>query len=104
MSKYNITYIRKRNHKRAKKGDIRKEIVAQVVLAAVLQKPNEAKYKKALHFGILYNEIFNENNITIPIVILLSKLFVMIETKRKTADVDTLKNYPFISSYNFFYE
>jgi hypothetical protein len=97
LSKYNINYIRKRDFKRAKKGDVRKEIIAQVILAAILQKPNEAKYKKALHFGILYNEIFVEKNITIPLLILLSKLFVMLETKRKTIDSDTLKKYPFIS-------
>ena len=96
LEKYNIKYIRKRDSKRAKKGDIRKEIVAEVILSAILKKPNEAKYKKALHFGILYHEIFNEQTINIELIISLLKYFTDIETKRKTAKQELIISYPFI--------
>ncbi len=96
LAKYDIKYIRRRDNKRAKKGDIRKEIVAEVILSAILKRPNEAKYKKALHFGMLYKEIFNERIINIEMIISLVKQFTYIETKRKTASNELLSNYPFI--------
>jgi hypothetical protein len=96
LEKYNIKYIRRRDNKRAKKGDIRKEILAEVILSAILKRPNEAKYKKALHFGMLYKEIFNEKIINIETIIALIKAFTFIETKRKTATMELIKEYPFI--------
>lgn len=96
LEKYNIEYIRRRNSKRAKKGNIRKEIVAEVILSAILKRPNEAKYKKALHFGVLYREIFNEKIINIETIISLVKQFTFIETKRKTARIELVTKYPFI--------
>ena len=95
LKKYDIKYIR-RDNKRAKKGDIRKEIVVEVIFSAILKRSNEAKYKKALHFGMLYKEIFNEKIINIETIIALVKAFTFIETKRKTATIELIKEYPFI--------
>jgi len=65
-------------------------------LKIILKRPNEAKYKKALHFGMLYKEIFNEKIINIETIIALVKAFTFIETKRKTATIELIKEYPFI--------
>ena len=96
LKKYDVKYIRRRDNKRAKKGDIRKETLAEVILSAILKRPNEAKYKKALHFGMLYKEIFNEKIINIEMIIFLMKQFTFIETKRKTASDELLSKYAFI--------
>lgn len=109
LKEQDITYIRKRSDKRAKKGDIRKETLAEVILSAILKRPNEAKYKKALHFGVLYYEIFDERKISIDTIISLMKFYTYVETKRKTASQEMIKEYPFIpyGSYHilmYFYE
>ena len=96
LRQYGIHYRRKRSDKTAAKTDIRIETAAEVLLTAKCHRPNEAKYRKGLHFDKLYQTIFAENNFDLEELIVLVQLFKQIESYRRTLDRQIKKQYPFI--------
>jgi hypothetical protein len=95
LRQYGIHYRRKRSDKKASKTDIRIETAAEVLLAAKCHRPNEARYRKGLHFDKLYQKIFAENT-NLEELIFLVQLFKQIELYRRTAARELIKKYPFI--------
>jgi hypothetical protein len=97
LRQYGIHYRRKRSYKRTSpKTDIRMEMAAEVILAAKCHRPNEARYRKGLHFDKRYSHIFAENNFTVEELIFLVELFKKIESYRKAAADKLLNRYPFL--------
>jgi len=96
LRQYGIHYRRKRGYKRASKTDIRMEMAAEVILATKCHRPNEARFRKGLHFDKIYFQIFENKNFTIEELVFLVELFKKIESYRKNADVKLIKKYPFI--------
>ncbi|OAD21837.1 hypothetical protein THIOM_002390, partial [Candidatus Thiomargarita nelsonii] len=96
LKQYGIHYRRKRGYKRASKTDIRMEMAAEVILATKCHRPNEARFRKGLHFDKIYFQIFENKNFTIEELVFLVELFKKIESYRKNADVKLIKKYPFI--------
>lgn len=93
LKQYDILYLRRRDQRRSRPQDIRMDMVAEVLLSCILQKPEDAKYRKALHFTQeYYNEIFDESKVNVEIIYFTIMLFKKIESKRKK---EQNKDYPF---------
>lgn len=94
LKQYDIEYLRRRDQRRAKPQDIRMDMVAEVLLSCILQKPEDAKYRKSLHFTEeYYGEIFNTSKINAELIYFSTTLFKKIESKRK-AEQNT--EFPFV--------
>ncbi len=98
LRQYGIYYRRKRgaNYKKALHTDIRMELAAEVILATKCHRPNEARYRKGLHFDKIYFQIFDEKNFSIEELVFMVELFKKIEFYRKNADIKLIEKYPFI--------
>lgn len=97
LKHYGIRYLRRRDYRRAKPEDIRMEVAAEVLVTVLLNKPIDAKYRKALHFTQeFYPEIFDEARITPELVWFATLLFKKIESRRKHPTEGVLQQYPFI--------
>lgn len=95
LKQYNVDYLRRRDNRRARPQDIRMDMAAEVLLSCILQKPEDAKYRKALHFTEeYYNEIFDESKVNVETIYFATVLFKKIESKRKTENNTTC---PFIA-------
>lgn len=82
---YNVDYLRRRDQRRARPQDIRMDMAAEVLLSCILQKPEDAKYRKALHFTQeYYGDIFDDNKVNVELIYFATMLFKKIESKRKT--------------------
>ena len=100
LKKYGINYLRRRNDRRAKKDDIRMEMVAEVLLSCLLKKPQDAKYRKSLHFTEeYYTDIFNESRINIEMIYFTVFMFKKIESIRKQQKRYKYPFVPFASHY-----
>ncbi len=94
LKQYDVDYLRRRDSRRARPQDIRMDMVAEVLLSCILQKPADAKYRKSLHFSEeFYNDIFNDK-INVETIYFTTMLFKSIETKRKK---EYNINYPFVA-------
>jgi hypothetical protein len=94
LKQYDIEYLRRRDQRRARPQDIRMDMVAEVLLSCILQKPEDAKYRKSLHFTEeYYSEIFNTSKINAELIYFSTTLFKKIESKRK-AEQNT--EFPFV--------
>ena len=95
LKQYDVIYLRRRDQRRARPQDIRMDIAAEVLLSCILKKPEDAKYRKALHFTEeYYNEIFDETKVNVETIYFATMLFKKIESKRKT---ESNTSYPFIA-------
>ncbi len=85
LKQYNVDYLRRRDQRRARPQDIRMDMAAEVLLSCILQKPEDAKYRKALHFTQeYYFYIFDDNKVNVELIYFATMLFKKIESKRKT--------------------
>jgi hypothetical protein len=95
---YQVQYLRRRNHRRAQGVDIRMDMAAEVLLSAVLRRPQDAKYRKALHFSDeFYADIFDKRQMSVEVIYFAVMLFKKIETLRKSADAREYQFLPFAS-------
>lgn len=93
LKQYDVVYLRRRDQRRARAQDIRMDMAAEVLLSCILRKPEDAKYRKALHFTEeFYGEIFDQDKVNVEMIYFATLLFKKIETKRKA---DDKKAYPF---------
>ncbi|MCL4555828.1 MAG: AIPR family protein [Gammaproteobacteria bacterium] len=98
LAAYQVQYLRRRNHRRAQGMDIRMDVAAEVLLSAVLKRPQDAKYRKTLHFGDeFYADIFDQQQMNVEVIYFSVMLFKKIETLRKSADVSQHRFLPFAS-------
>ena len=98
LKHYGIRYLRRRDMRKAKAGDIRMELAAECLITVLLHRPVDAKYRKPLHFtDEFYAEAFAESRVTPELVWFATGLFKRIESLRKTSSIKSLvKQYPFI--------
>jgi hypothetical protein len=96
LLQYGIHYRRKRSDKKASKTDIRIETAAEVLLAAKCHRPNEARFRKGLHFDKLYSQIFAEPDFNLEELIFLVQLFKKLEEYRRTLARQLIDKYPFL--------
>ncbi|KIM06098.1 MAG: hypothetical protein KN64_00970 [Sulfurovum sp. AS07-7] len=100
LKEYDIVYLRRRDDRRSGANNIRMDMAAEALLATIAKKPQDAKYRKALHFTEeFYGEIFDESKVTSEIVYFVTMMFKKIETKRKGTVSAEHKFIPFASHF-----
>lgn len=100
LKEYGISYLRRRDDRRSSSNNIRMDMAAEVLLATIAKKPQDAKYRKALHFTEeFYGEIFDESKVSSEIVYFATMMFKKIETKRKGTVESEYKFIPFASHF-----
>lgn len=100
LKEYGVTYLRRRDDRRSSAKNIRMDMAAEVLLTVIAKKPQDAKYRKALHFTEeFYAEIFDESKVTSEIVYFATMMFKKIENKRKGTIDSAHKFIPFASHF-----